>query len=142
MMELYRIQLGEKNISLQNQINERVIVYFDKNQLQLILRNLISNAIKFTYEGGKIILSVSAAEKVGYIRINVQDTGLGMSKEAIQKVFSPFEHYTTFGTKNEKGTGLGLLLCKEYIEGAGGKIGIESEINNGTKVFFEVKIEN
>ncbi len=142
MLELYRIQLGEKNISLQNQINERVIVYFDKNQLQLILRNLISNAIKFTYEGGKIILSVSAAEKAGYVRINVQDTGLGMSKEAIQKVFSPFEHYTTFGTKNEKGTGLGLLLCKEYIEGAGGKIGIESELNNGTKVFFEVKIEN
>ena len=62
-----------------------------------------------------------------------------MTQEAISKVFSPFEHYTTFGTKNEKGTGLGLLLCKDYLEDAGGMIGIESEVDKGTKVYFEIK---
>ncbi len=139
MMDLYKIQLAEKNIRLINRINERVIVYYDKNQLHLILRNLISNAIKFTREGGEIILHSEASSKSGFVRIAVADNGLGMTQEAISKVFSPFEHYTTFGTKNEKGTGLGLLLCKDYLEDAGGMIGIESEVDKGTKVYFEIK---
>ncbi len=141
LMDLYKIQLAEKNINLQNLILDRVVVYFDKNQLQLILRNLVSNAIKFTHHGGKITMSIAPSEKSGFIKVCVEDSGLGMNQEAINKVFSAVEHYTTFGTNNEKGTGLGLLLCKEYVEGSGGSIGIESELNKGTKVWFEVKQE-
>lgn len=137
MADLYKIQLNEKNISFNNQVHEMKVVYFDKHQLNLILRNLISNAIKFTDLNG-VIEIIASTPTPNRTLICIKDNGLGMNEEAIQKVFSAVEHYTTFGTKNEKGTGLGLLLCKEYIEAGEGKIWIESEINRGTSVFFEL----
>jgi signal transduction histidine kinase len=101
----------------------------------LLLRNLISNAIKFTHENGIVEISVSNYEE-NYTLICVKDDGMGMSKDAIEKVFSTTEHFTTYGTNNEKGTGLGLLLCKEYVEGSNGKIWIESELGKGTSILF------
>lgn len=137
MADLYKIQLNEKKISFNNQVLDMKVVYFDKHQLNLIFRNLISNAIKFTDFNGKIEVSASSPTPNKTL-ICIKDNGLGMNQEAIRKVFSAVDHYTTFGTNNEKGTGLGLLLCKEYVDAGEGKIWIESELNKGTSVFFEL----
>jgi signal transduction histidine kinase len=137
MADLYKIQLNEKNLSFNNQVIDMKVVYFDKHQLNLIFRNLISNAIKFTNVNGNIEVYASNPT-LNKTLICIKDSGLGMNQEAIRKVFSAVDHYTTFGTNNEKGTGLGLLLCKEYIMSGNGKIWIESELNVGTSVFFEL----
>ena len=137
MADLYKIQLNEKNLSFNNQVIDMKVVYFDKHQLNLIFRNLISNAIKFTNVNGNIEVYASNPT-LNKTLICIKDSGLGMNQEAIRKVFSAVDHYTTFGTNNEKGTGLGLLLCKEYITLGNGKIWIESELNVGTSVFFEL----
>jgi signal transduction histidine kinase len=114
---------------------ERQAVFMDKHHINLLLRNLVSNAIKFSKVGGTIELTTQNFEGDKTL-IEIIDQGVGMSKEAIDKVFSPTEHYTTYGTNNEKGTGLGLLLCKEYVESSQGKIWIESTEGIGTKIIF------
>lgn len=136
MQELYKFQAGEKRVQIVNGITERAIINFDKHQLNLLLRNLISNAIKFTHPGGKITIN-SQVDNGGNTVMCIEDNGVGMSKEAVNKIFNAGEHFTTFGTQNEKGTGLGLLLCKEYLEQGSGKIWIESEEGQGTKVFLQ-----
>ncbi|MCF8427544.1 MAG: hypothetical protein K9I36_12480 [Bacteroidia bacterium] len=135
MAELYKIQMAEKGIKFKNEVIDRHAVFIDKHHLNLLFRNLISNAIKFTKEGGSISISGSAYDSSQTL-ICIKDTGVGMDAEAIKKVFSPTEHYTTYGTNNEKGTGLGLLLCKEYVEISDGKIWIESEVGVGTSICF------
>jgi signal transduction histidine kinase len=99
-----------------------------------VLRNLISNAIKFTKSGGKIIISAKPVDK--QLLVSVRDTGIGISSEDIKKLFRIEETYTTKGTLNEKGTGLGLILCKEFIEKNGGQIWAESEIGKGSTFWF------
>jgi signal transduction histidine kinase len=135
MLDLYKIHLGEKEITFKVNVQERFVVYIDKHNLDLLLRNLISNAIKFTREKGTILITAENYNK-NQTLICVKDNGVGMSQEAIKKVFSATDHYTTYGTNNEKGTGLGLLLCKEYVESSDGKIWIESAENSGTSVCF------
>jgi signal transduction histidine kinase len=135
IIELFKIQSSEKGIKLKYNISDRFAVFVDKHNLNLLLRNLISNAIKFTHENGIVEISVSNYEE-NYTLICVKDDGMGMSKDAIEKVFSTTEHFTTYGTNNEKGTGLGLLLCKEYVDGSNGKIWIESELGKGTSILF------
>jgi two-component system, sensor histidine kinase ChiS len=135
MTELYKIQMAEKGIQFKNEVLERYAVYIDKHHLNLLFRNLISNAIKFTKEGGTITISGEAYDS-SHTLVCIKDSGVGMDAEAIRKVFSPTEHYTTYGTNNEKGTGLGLLLCKEYVESSDGKIWIESTIGVGTTICF------
>ncbi|MCF8255783.1 MAG: HAMP domain-containing histidine kinase, partial [Bacteroidia bacterium] len=135
MAELYKIQMAEKGIKFKNEVIDRHAVFIDKHHLNLLFRNLISNAIKFTKEGGSISISGSAYDSSQTL-ICIKDTGVGMDAEAIKKVFSPTEHYTTYGTNNEKGTGLGLLLWKEYVEISDGKIWIESEVGVGTSICF------
>jgi signal transduction histidine kinase len=105
--------------------------------IQLVLRNLISNAIKFTTEGGKITVSMDASENDFDIRVS--DTGVGMSFEDQEKLFNSTNHFTTRGTNNEKGTGLGLLLCKEFVEKNDGTIEVSSIKGEGTT--FSVKLK-
>jgi signal transduction histidine kinase len=104
--------------------------------IQLVLRNLISNAIKFTGEGGTIKISLNTFES--NFEIRVEDTGIGMSEEDQGKLFSNKNHFTTRGTNNEKGTGLGLLLCKEFIEKNGGSIALSSQEGKGST--FSIKL--
>ena len=139
-IELYIFQAKEKDIKLSSQIKERALVYIDSNHLKLILRNLISNAIKFTPNGGLINLS---AQYLGnqMIEICISDSGVGMPANIIKKVLEEGEIYTSYGTKNEKGTGLGLMLCKEYVEFNGGFIRIECDSENGTKVLFTLRTQ-
>lgn len=125
-----------KRISIENDSDNSLYVNADVFMLKAILRNLISNAIKFTGEGGKI--RVSAIDDQLNTTIQVADNGIGICPEALEKLFSFSSFHSTKGTANESGTGFGLLLCKEYIEKHGGKIWINSEVNKGTTVCFTI----
>lgn len=135
MMDLFKIQLGEKSLVLKYDNSQRHAVFIDKHHLNLLFRNLLSNAIKFSHAGSAIEI-VAKDISNNQTLIEIIDSGIGMNQEALDKVFSSTDHYSTYGTKNERGTGLGLLLCKEYIENGGGKIWIESKEGKGTKISF------
>ncbi len=124
----------QKKIKINIQLSEQLQAYADKNMLFTIVRNLISNAVKFTSENGKI--DIIANEKNGFIEISVKDTGKGIPEKGIKKLFRIDESYTTHGTQNEKGTGLGLILCKEFVEKNGGKITIKSQPDKGSTFTF------
>jgi signal transduction histidine kinase len=125
-----------KNIALKNNVNENTLVYADSNASSTVIRNLVSNAIKFTESGGKV--EIDAKITNDEVVFSISDTGIGMSQESISKLFRIEAHKTTVGTNNEIGTGLGLILCKELIEKHGGKIWIESEIGKGSKFNFSL----
>lgn len=125
----------KKNLTMVNLVLPNVFILADENMLQSILQNLFANAIKFTKSGGTIQISAAQLnEKM--MRISVKDTGVGISSENLMKVFRTDSTVTTQGTENEKGTGLGLLLCKEMIECHGGTISVESELERGTTFSF------
>ena len=124
----------EKEIQLYSQIEKNTFVYADQEMVNLVLRNLVSNAIKFTNRGGTVYITSKKQGK--FVEIAITDTGVGISKEKIDKLFRIDENYTTRGTENEKGTGLGLILCKEFVEKNKGKIWIESKLGEGTSVKF------
>ena len=133
-------QLGaNKNIQFDNQIKKEARAFADPDQINLVLRNLVSNAIKFTNDGGSITL---ASRKEGnFWLVEVHDTGIGMRDENVKKIFDRDVHYTTQGTRGEKGTGLGLLLCQEMIEKNNGIIWVESELGKGTSFKFTLPIQ-
>jgi two-component system sensor histidine kinase/response regulator len=106
--------------------------------IKTILRNLVSNAIKFTESGGAI--NIDAKENSGNITISVSDNGIGIKPDNLKKLFDISEVLTTPGTAKETGTGLGLLLCKEFVEKHGGKIWAESEIGKGSVFRFTLPI--
>ncbi len=119
-----------KSISISKEIQQNILVIVDKYMVSTILRNLISNAIKFTNPGGKIVISVEY--KQNELMITVSDNGVGIPKDTLGKLFQLGENNSTTGTQNEKGTGLGLLLCKDFVEKHGGKIWAESELGKGS----------
>lgn len=119
-----------KKIELLNQVDEGQTVYVDANQMELILRNLIHNAIKFTAEGGRVQITNRVTGE--FLELCVTDTGLGMSVEEVAKLFQKQATHSTRGTQGEKGTGLGLLLCKEMAENNGGRISVTSEPGKGS----------
>ncbi|MCK9280232.1 MAG: ATP-binding protein [Melioribacteraceae bacterium] len=125
-----------KKIKFNYTIDNTIVVNADINMLSTIIRNLISNAIKFTKPGGNIILS--AKELDGKIELSVIDTGIGIEKESLDKLFLIGNKESRTGTANESGTGLGLLLCKEMIAKHGGELKVESEINKGTTFSFTI----
>ena len=128
---------NEKRIALSDQLKTHGLISADKDMLQLIIRNLIDNAIKFTPSGGEIII---ADEIIGdTCCISIQDSGIGIPVEQQASIFS-LKATSTFGTKNEKGVGLGLVLCKEYIELQGGKITFESTPGMGTTFYVSFKL--
>jgi signal transduction histidine kinase len=103
--------------------------------ISTVFRNLIFNAIKFTHSGEIII---SAIEKQNEIIFSISDTGVGIPKNNIEKLFRLDQNYSTLGTNNETGTGMGLILCKEFIEREGGKIWVESEVGKGSIFYFTI----
>ncbi len=123
-----------KKITILNNISEDLMVYADYEMVHSVVRNLISNAIKFTREHGTI--SIGGQKEKDYTEVFVKDTGIGMSGRAISKLFRIGVHHTTLGTAKERGTGLGLILCKELVEKNGGKIWAESKENEGTTFRF------
>jgi len=131
-------QAIKKNISILDTIFENDIVFADKNMIETVLRNLISNAIKFTNNGGNIIISSKKQNDSNFIEISIKDSGVGIPKGTIDDLFRIDKNTSTQGTDNEVGTGLGLILCKEFVEKHGGKIWVESEENEGSIFSFTI----
>jgi signal transduction histidine kinase len=129
-----------KSITINYFIPEEITVFADNNMLKTVLRNLVSNAIKFTNPGGTI--DIYARKTEAYITISVLDSGIGMDQEVINTLFDISKTHTTIGTGNESGTGLGLFLCKEFIEKHGGEIRVESQKNEGSSFYFSLPAEN
>ncbi len=123
-----------KDITLSNAIPEGTWVFADEPSISSVLRNLISNAIKFSRKGGKV--TVSSQIKDDYVHVQVSDSGVGMRQEDVAKIFRIDKSHTTVGTNNERGTGLGLKLCKEFVERNGGTIWVESTLNKGSIFTF------
>jgi len=136
---LYQI-VEAKSIKLINNIPENISVFADIDMLSTILRNLLSNSIKFTKKGGRIIVDAIIVKKGknGSVQISIKDNGIGIPKEKQVKLFDIRENTSTAGTENETGTGLGLILCKEFVEKHNGKIWFESEVNIGTTFYFTI----
>ncbi len=136
-----------KNININYNIPNEIEVYCDFNMISTVFRNLVSNAIKYTPNNGKIEITVdkyltSPINNLKYVQISVNDTGIGISEEGLKKIFRIDEKYSTAGTNKEKGTGLGLIVCKEFIDKHNGEIWAESKNSDGTKFKFTLPIEN
>ncbi|MEO5976990.1 MAG: tetratricopeptide repeat-containing sensor histidine kinase [Chryseolinea sp.] len=123
-----------KDITLVNEVPKNAIGFADSNTINLVIRNLMTNSIKFTNGGG--VVRVAAIEKGSEWLVSVNDNGVGMPDEVLKMLFDKTAPYTTRGTANEKGTGLGLILCKEFVEKNGGKIWVESEEGKGSTFYF------
>lgn len=133
--------LKSKKIQFENNIADELIVTADLNVVQTLFRNLIGNAIKFSFEEGKISVNCKEDEntqKEQFI-ISVEDNGVGIPSERVDKIFNIDEDYSTLGTKSEKGTGLGLILCKEIIEKTGESIWVKSKEGEGSCFYFTLK---
>lgn len=125
-----------KNITIHSEITAREYVFADKNMLETIFRNLISNAIKFTETNGEVVLSMTK-ENNGLV-FSVRDNGIGIAPDKIAALFAVDHLHTTAGTNDETGTGLGLMLCKDFIEKHGGVIWVESEPGKGSDFRFSI----
>jgi len=127
---------NQKTITLDFLLPSDMLVYADKEMISSVVRNLVSNAIKFTDTGGNIRIFVENKERE--IMVFVEDNGVGINPENMDKLFKLEDNYSTIGTKRESGTGLGLLLCKEFIDMHSGKIWVQSEEGKGSKFFFTI----
>ncbi len=131
---LLRSLAMDKSIVIDFNISKEVSVFADENMISSVIRNLVSNAIKFTNREGKI--EVSSKRLEGYYEIAVKDNGIGIEKQLLDNMFKIDRTSSTKGTSGEKGTGLGLLLCKEFVEKHGGEIRIETTQGIGTCFYF------
>lgn len=136
-IELFSEIAGQKQISIINEIDDSVSVAADKNHITLVVRNLLANAIKFNKLGGMITISEKCIGD--FVQISVSDSGVGMSSSDLGKLFNAETHFTSPGTRQEKGVGIGLLLTKEFIEKNGGSIWATSELGKGSTFTFTVK---
>jgi PAS domain S-box-containing protein len=129
-----------KKISVIREDNNDAIVFADVNMINTTIRNLISNALKFTSSDGIIIISVS--RKKDFVEVTIKDSGVGMDKETLDNLFRIEHSVKSTGTSGEKGSGLGLLLCKGFVEKNGGNIWVESELEKGSKFGFSLPVKN
>lgn len=138
VVSFLEIQAINKDISIINTVENDIFVKADENMLDTILRNLISNAIKFTRQKGEI--QVYSNLKNDFIEITVKDNGVGMSESEIAAIFNVNEINSSLGTSNEQGSGLGLILCKDFVESHGGKIWVESVVNQSSEFKFTLPV--
>nr|WP_319399147.1 HAMP domain-containing sensor histidine kinase [uncultured Carboxylicivirga sp.] len=135
---------AKKEISIKNKVPEYLKIYADEKMLETIIRNLVSNAIKYTRKNGEVVVNavVLGGDKNG-IEISIADTGVGMDSEKLNMLFTVHKDISTRGTDSEEGTGLGLLLCKEFMDAHKGDIGVESILQKGSvfRCFFPDKLE-
>jgi signal transduction histidine kinase len=137
IIELVKMKSEEKKLEIICEIQENSTVYADKNMMFSVIQNLLTNAIKFSDENGKII--IKTAEKGDKTEITISDNGRGITEQNLTKLFKVDEIVTTTGTGGEQGTGLGLILCKEFVEKNNGEISVESKIGKGTKVTITLR---
>lgn len=127
---------SSKNIKIINRVESNTLTWSDCDQMDIVIRNLLSNALKFTPINGMV--TIGANEKTKYWEFYVRDNGIGMNEETMGKIFSKGETHTTYGTNDEKGTGLGLSLCKEMVEKNNGAIWVNSALNKGSSFYFTI----
>ena len=125
-----------KDIQLNQNIEEGLSIMADKHMLASVIRNLVTNAIKFTNKGGRV--GISAKKQKNGVIFSVIDNGIGLAEKDIDKLFSDNTNFTSYGTQGEKGTGMGLSLCRNFVEKHGGKIWVESAQNSGSKFYFNI----
>ncbi len=135
-VSIFKTQATNKNVDLQSKINGILEADIDKNLISSVLRNLLSNAIKFTPKNGKVIIHAHRVHD--HIEISVKDTGIGIPESIGNNIFRIDVKYTREGTEQEKGTGLGLLLCREFVERHGGKIWVDSKLGEGSEFKFTI----
>jgi signal transduction histidine kinase len=144
---LHEVAQG-KEIRLEQTIEEELLIHADEYMIETVIRNLTNNALKFTPAGGQVTLSARqngpppGKDETEWVEVSVSDTGVGISREDIDKLFKLEVHHTTPGTAHEKGTGLGLILCQEMVGKNGGRIWLESELGQGTTVKFTVPADH
>ncbi len=131
-------QAFKKNISLKSEIPRGITIFADIQMLQTILRNLLSNAVKFTNTGGTVSLTFKPGDR--FVEISVIDSGIGISEKKIGHLFMIDDKHSESGTGGETGTGLGLMLCREFVEKHGGQIRVESEVGKGSKFTFSMPV--
>jgi two-component system, sensor histidine kinase and response regulator len=139
-IELLGCNAEEKSIFIQNNIADGTIVYADKTMVSIVLRNLISNALKYTNLKG--LVQISSKKQEHELIISINDNGVGIAKELMDKLFQIDGVISTPGTQKEKGTGLGLILCREYLGKNKGKIWVQSEVNEGTTFYFSLPLND
>ncbi len=139
---LLKTSAESKNISIRSAFDSELIINCDKNMITTVVRNLITNAIKFTPNNGTIEVSAlkESNQQGSFIKVMVKDSGIGIESNLIKKLFKVGEMRSSPGTAGEKGTGLGLILCKEFVEKHGGRISVESNINEGSTFSFTLPI--
>jgi two-component system sensor histidine kinase/response regulator len=130
VIHLLNVPAEEKQIELKAEIPENLTVFADADMLSFVLRNLLVNALKFTDDFGRI--EMKAYQEGESVVFEIKDTGIGISEEDLPKLFTYQHHFSTQGTRKEKGTGLGLLLCKEFVEKNKGKISVSSRKGEGS----------
>ncbi len=139
-IELQRLKAKEKSIEINSNIEQDIHVYADINMINTVIRNLLSNAIKFSFPKSEINLFAKVDGKM--LQLSVQDNGIGISQEQQNKLFNIESNTSTLGTNKETGTGLGLILCKEFVETNKGTIWIESEEKKGANFTFTIPLQN
>ncbi|HNW74160.1 MAG TPA: ATP-binding protein [Bacteroidales bacterium] len=136
VIDFYKVTAAEKRVNLVSRVSGTLTVIADHNMIKTVLRNLISNALKYTAMDGTV--TITTGREPGFATVIVSDTGLGMTPTVIESLFKLEKTFSTAGTANEKGTGLGLILCKEFVEKNGGTISVESEFGQGSTFSFTV----
>lgn len=136
MEKVFEHSLSNKHISFRNKIEPHVLVFADVELMKIVMRNLVSNAVKFTYEHG--IIEVYAFTENDMVIVALKDNGKGMSKEDVNKLFDTNTHFSGVGTEGEKGTGLGLLLCRDLVVLNNGKLWVESSQDQGSTFYFSL----
>lgn len=134
--DLFTYMAKAKQITIEMDVAEDIEVQIDREMIKTVIRNLLNNAIKFTPEDGKI--NISATKKEAFVHVKVSDTGAGMKQKTLNKLFKIGEIESRPGTDGERGTGFGLLLCKEFIDKHGGEIWAESEVGKGSSFKFTI----
>lgn len=135
-VELLEPQAKAKDIIISNLVAEFVPVYADMEMIRTTIRNIISNAIKFTKNNGNIFISVKNSDDL--VKLSIKDNGIGMNQETLEGLFNITTHNSRRGTNNETGTGLGLILCKEFVEKNNGKLEVISTPNEGTEFIISL----
>ena len=139
ILDIFSLVSKSKDIRLVHDSLSTVVVHADIDMIKTVLRNLLSNAIKFSYKGSQVVIESHVEDNMAVI--SVKDSGKGMNAEEKEKLLKPETHFSSYGTNNEEGSGLGLLLCQDFAIKNGGNLWFESEEGKGSTFFFSVPLK-